>query len=221
VLRASTSRSLIGLAWLNVFVHVTALVLAAIGMRPGTPLVPLSERLSYLAGRPAGWTLGWVIWMGCAMALVAFLAALTHRLGEDARLAQLGLMIAVAGAAFDLMCDSVYIVVLPMLASRWPESEVVFLTVERVTGIGSLVIANGAYSISVFLFARALHDRPGLTRFTTGVGYAVAGFGLLLATAGFTGIAWHAEWATPPVIGLFCLWVVFVAHSIEPARNAS
>src|SRR5262245_8626081 len=124
--------------------HLIALVLAAIGMRPGTPLVSLSERLAYLADRPAGWTLGWVIWMGCAMVLVAFLAALAHRLGEDVRLAQFGLMIAVAGAAFDLMCDSVYIVVLPMLASRWPESEVVFLTVERVTGIGSLVIANGA-----------------------------------------------------------------------------
>ena len=70
-----------------------------------------------------------------------FLAALTRRLGEGADLARLGLVIAVVGAAFDLFCDSVYIVVLPMIASWRPPPEALFLVVERVTGIASLVIA--------------------------------------------------------------------------------
>lgn len=205
------------LAWLNVFLHVVALALAALGMRPGSPLVPLEERLNYLAGTPVAWTVAWVTWMGCAVALIAFLAALTHRLGDHARLAQLGLMIAVVGAGFDLFCDSVYLLIFPMLAATQPPSETVFLTVERVTGIGSLVIANGAYSVAILLLTPALRDCQGVVRSTLVVGYTVAGLGLVLAAAGFTGSPWHAACATPPTILGFCLWVVLVARSLEPA----
>jgi hypothetical protein len=201
--------------------HFVALVLAATGMRPGSPLVPLRDRLDYLAGAPLGWTVGWVAWMFCAFALIAYLATLTHRLGAQALLAQLALMVAIAGLACDLLCDSIYIVILPMLASRQPQPEALFLTVERVTGIGSLVIANGAYSAAILLFTKTLQTQQRLARLPTGIGYAVAGFGLLLATAGFTGIPWIAPWVTPPMIGLFCLWVVLVARSLEAEGRAS
>jgi hypothetical protein len=212
-------RPLIGLAWLNVFLHLVALALAAVGISPGSPLVPLGERLGYLAGRPVGWTFAWVTWMCCAVALIAFLAVLTHRLAE-ARLAQLGLMIAVVGAAFDLCCDSIYLLVFPMLASWQPSAEALFLTTERVTGIASLVIANGAYSVAILLLTLVLRNQPGPARITIGLGYAVAGFGLLLAAAGFTGVPWHAASATLPTIGLFCLWVVLVAGSLEPVGRS-
>jgi hypothetical protein len=207
--------SLTGLAWVNVVLHVAALALAVVGMRPGTPLVPLAERLDYLARAPLGWTAGWAAWMGCALALVAFLAAVTWRLGEQAFLARLGLTVAVAGAAFDLFCDAVYVLVFPMLASHQPPPESSFVVLERITGIASLVIANGAYSVAILLVTLALRGRPGLVPFAVEVGYAVAGFGLLLAAAGFTGVPWHAEWATGPTIGLFCVWVVLVARSFE------
>ncbi len=91
-----------------------------------------------------------------------------------------------------------------------------FLTAERVTGIASLVIGNGFYSVGILLITLVLRERPEFGRLTIGVGYAVSGFGLLLAAAGFTGVAWHAAWATLPTIGLFCLWVVLVARSLEP-----
>ena len=109
-------------------------------------LVPLGEQLGYLASEPIGWTVGWAVWMSCALALIAFLAAVTWRLGRRARLANLGLTIAVVGAAFDLFCDSIYILVFPGLPSarQFPEERLLFLIVERVTGIGSVVIANGA-----------------------------------------------------------------------------
>jgi hypothetical protein len=204
------------LAWLNVVVHVAGLVVAFFGMRPGTPLLPLRQRLDYLAGDPPGWSLGWATWMVCAVALVAFLAALVHRLGEGASLARLGLSVAVVAAAFDLCCDSVYVVVFPRLAAAQPPSEALFLAVERVTGVASLVIANGGYSVAALLITLALRGRKGLVPGTVGVGCAVAGLGLLLAAAGFTGVPWHAEWATPPTIGLYCVWTVLVARSFEP-----
>jgi hypothetical protein len=195
---------------LNVILHVIALVFALFGMRPGSPLVPLPERLDYLAGAPLGWSLGWATWMLCGAALLAFLAVLVGRLGEHAALARLALMLAVAAASFDLFCDSVFIVVLPALAGAPAPSEELFRTIERLTGIGSLVIANGGYSIAILLVTRALRGPAAL------LGYAVGGFGLLLAAAGFTGVPWHAEWATPPTIGLYCVWVVIVARTFEP-----
>src|SRR5689334_20194044 len=48
-------RSLTVLAWWNVGLHLLGLVLAALAMAPGTPLVPLDERLAYLAAAPPGW----------------------------------------------------------------------------------------------------------------------------------------------------------------------
>jgi hypothetical protein len=201
------------LAWLNVGLHVAALAVAAVGMAPGSPLAPLPERLKYLAAAPPGWTLGWASWMGCAVLLVAFLVAVSRRLGDGADLARLGVTIAVVGAAFDLFCDTVYIVVQPTLAAGRPES--LFLTVERLTGIGSLVIANGAYSIAVALVSVALRHRPGVGPLPVGLGYAVCLCGLVLAGAGFTGVPEHALWATPPTIGLFCVWCVLVARSLD------
>jgi hypothetical protein len=208
------------LAWTNVGLHVAALALSAIGIRPGTPAVPVAERLAYLAGAPVGWLLGWGLWMVCAVALVAFLTAAAHRLGEGAALARLAVVVAVAGITFDLFCDSVYLVVFPRLAVAGPAQEALFLAVEKITNLASLVIANGAYSVSTLLLTLALRSRPGLVPFATGVGYAVFGFGMLLSAAGFTGVPWHVEGASAPTIGLYCVWAVLVARSLGSGRRS-
>jgi hypothetical protein len=204
------------LAWLNIVLHLAGLATAAIGMRPGTTLVPLRERMEYLAQSPPGWTLGWATWMLCAAALLWFLAAVSQRLENRAGPASVALMIAIAGVSFDLFCDSLYILLFPSLAALGPSQEVLFQLVEKATGIASMVIANGGYSIAILLFTVEFRQRRDLIPGTVPVGYAVAGFGLLLAAAAFTGVPWHAEWATPPTIGSFCVWVVLVAYSFEP-----
>jgi hypothetical protein len=212
--------SLTLLAWANVGLHAVALALAAVGMRPGTPLAPLPERLEYLAGSPAAWVLGWASWMLCAVLLLALLAAVTFRVEEGKReLARLGLTVAVVGAGFDLLCDTVSILVFPMLASWRPPPEQLFLAVEKVTGIASLVIANGYYSVAILVLSTALRGRPGVSPSLTGLGYAVGVAGLARAAAGFTGSPRHAEWATPPTIGLFCLWAVLIARALHPDRG--
>lgn len=208
------------LAWANVAVHLAGLAFAAAGMAPGTPLVSLPERLDYLAGSPLGWTLGWVSWMLCAALLVAFLAVTVHALGEDAFLARLGLTIAIAGAAFDFFCDSVFIVVLPTIAAARPRSESLFLAIERLTSLGSLVIANGAYSIAIVMVNNALYRRGMAGPVTAVLGYAVGAGGLVLVAAGFTAVPWHVQWATPPTILLFCVWAVLVARSLAAGGRA-
>jgi hypothetical protein len=199
--------------------HGLALTFAAFGMRPGTPLVSLPERLTYLASFPVGWSLGWGVWMLCAVALVAFFAVLAHHLHERADLARLAVMIAIGGGAFDLFCDTIYIALFPFVASWQPPSEILFLTVERLTAAGSLVVANGLYSIATLLATAALRGRPEIASAPIVVGYGVFGFGMLLAAAGFTGVPWHAEWATGPTIGLYCVWVILVARCFDSSRS--
>lgn len=213
------NRILTALAWVNVILHFGGLVLAAIGMRPGTPAVPLEERIAYLATSPVSWVMGWVVWMLCAVALIAFLAVLVQRLGEPAPLAWLGLNLALIGIAFDLFCDSIYIIAFPMVAAMQPVPTELFLVLERICGMGSLIIANGLYSTGVLLVTLEMRRRPNVSPITTGLGLGVAGFGLLMAAAGYTGVAWHVEVATGPTMILFCLWVVMVARSFEPRQG--
>lgn len=234
---------LMRLAWLNVVLHMLGLVLAVIGMRPGTALVPLADRLQYLAQGPLLWSAGWLTWMACAGALVAFLAELARclsfldrpgvvlrpALGAEAGWLAVGL--ALAGAAIDLFCDAGHITLLPMIASvcldhssslagrAGPDTAALFLVVDRLLNVGGLVVANGLYSVGILLVTMGLPGRIHPSPHVTALGYGVFGFGMLLVGAGFTGVAWHAEWATAPTIGLFCLWVICVARAVQRSES--
>src|SRR5262249_20765055 len=196
---------------------VAGLVLAAVGMRPGSPLVLLPERLAYLAQGPLAWSLGWGMWMVCAMALIAFLAGMARRLPEHTLLAHSALVLAIVGGAVDLLCDVINIIVLPALAARGPSWEPMFLTAEHTTFASGLIVANGLYSVSVALLTWCYQGRQGIKAPIVVLGYAVFGFGMLLAVAGFAGSPRLAELATGPTIGLFCVWSVSVARSLENA----
>jgi hypothetical protein len=215
----ANKRTLIILAWLNVALHAIALVLALIGIRPGSPLVALLERLNYLASHPLGWSLGWGTWMLCALALIAFFAALAHHLQDQQPLPQLAVVLAAAGGALDLFCDALYITVLPMLAARSPPSQVTFLAFERAANAGGLVVANGLYAVGTLLLTVCLQQRPERPRWAILAGYAVFGFGMILVLAGFLNEPRLAELGTGPTIGFYCLWTILVARSMNAAGS--
>jgi len=73
--------------------------------------------------------------------------------------------------------------------------------------------------MAVLLVTHACRAQPEVSGITAGIGYGVGGLGLFLAAAGFTGSAWYCALATPPTIGLFCVWVVLIAYSLDPARR--
>jgi hypothetical protein len=191
---------LVALAWLNIAVHVVALAFAAFGMRAGTPLVPLAARMAWLAGAPLAWTLGWAAWMLCALALVAFYAALA---GGKARF---GLLLVTAGAAVDLLCDATWIAVVPSLAKGAPA---LFLAAERAAGAGGTIVANGLYTLGGLCFTIELRARRGLFW----VGVALTAAGLTMVAAGFSDSARLLALSTGPTIGLFCLWTLLAAHA--------
>ncbi|MEW6730642.1 MAG: hypothetical protein AB1489_04825 [Acidobacteriota bacterium] len=200
-------------AWVNVILHLIGMVFALIGMRPGTPLIALSERQAYLASYPLGWSLGWGIWIVCALTLVVFSMLLAARLPTRQPLANLAVILCCAGAAIDISCDAIYITVLPMIAG-WGEANVpLFLTVERIAGVGGIIVANGFYSLAVLIFALCMRDLGN--RFVKELGYLVCCFGMLMVVAGFTGVPRHLELATGPTILSFCLWTILVERAFR------
>ncbi len=200
------ARALLLLAWLNALLHVLGLLLAVVGMRPGTPAIALEQRMAYLASRPAGWVAGWSVWALCALVLVGFFGALLAcaREGEAGPLRSLALALGAAGAAVDLSCDTLWIVVVPDLAASGQTA--LFVTLERALGAAGLVVANGLYSIAVLIAALSLREGRLL-------GYATYVFGMLMVAAGFTGDPRHLEWTTGPTIVAFVGWTLMVARA--------
>jgi hypothetical protein len=188
----------------NVGLHLLGLVLAVLALRPGSPLVPLDARVSYLAGHPVGWSLGWGVWMLCALALVAYLAALREHATLPA-LASLAVTLGAAGAAIDLACDVGQIVVLPDLAGR-PPAEATFVTWERWLGATGAIVANGLYSLAVPLASFALRGR--MPTYVQALALATGVAGLLMVAAGFSGNPHHLEASVGPTIASFLLWTI-------------
>jgi hypothetical protein len=205
--------ALLTLAWTNVALHAAGLALAWCGLRPGSAVVPLAERMAYLASRPSAWTWGWGIWMLCALVLVAFMAVLRRRLPGDPIAAQLALVFTAAGMAVDLLCDATQIQILPLAASAGPARPDVFLAFERLASTGGLTAANGLYTLGVLLMNLSLRGVAGTPARLAGWVSVVAGFAL--AAAGLIPLPLLLQTATGLTIGSYCLWTVLVARDLR------
>jgi len=199
------------LAWLNVVLHVVGLVSAAAFLAPGTPLAPVEQRVRFLAETPGMWRASWFLWILCAAALLAILGRIVAVELAGSELAKIGMMFAVAAIGFDLTCDSIYIAVLPGLAET---ADHAFLLVERITGIVSLTVANGLYTVGVVCVSQAI-PRERALRGTRLLGWLVGVFGGWMALAGIVGDPWQTAFATGPTMAAFCAWTLLAARSLE------
>jgi len=207
-------RTLLTLAWTNAMLHAAGLVVAWFGMRPGSPVSPLAERMAYLAGKPPAWSWGWGIWMLCALVLVAFMVLLRRALPGDPFAAQLAVVFTAAGMAVDLLCDGVQIQVLPAAAGSEPA---VFLAFEQLAFLGGVTIANGLYTIGVLLMNLCLRSVAGTPARLAGWVSVVSGFAL--AVAGLVPSPVLLQAATGSTITFYSLWTVLVARDIHKARR--
>lgn len=193
------------IAWVNVLVHAVGLGMALL-MRPGTPLVPLQQRMSFLASAPLGWRLGWAVWMLAALALVAYFVSLSEYLESAVRRA--ALVCVAAAIAVDLSCDAMQIVLLPLAAGGDAHT---FLLVERAVGLGGTLVANGLYSLAAVIVTLRLR-RP-LDRV---LGAAIGAAGAAMCAGGLFDLPRVIEISTGPTIILFCGWAISLAYSLEP-----
>jgi hypothetical protein len=195
-----------GVAWLNVVVHAVGLGMA-LKMRPGTPLVPLEERMTFLAAAPLGWQLGWAVWALAALALLAYFVILSEYLDSPVRRAALACV--AAAIAVDLSCDSLQIVLLPMAAHGQAG---IFLLIERAVGLLGTLIANGLYTLAAVLVTFRLR-RP-IDRI---LGAALGAAGAAMCVGGLLDLPRVIEISTGPTIILYCGWAISLAYSLERA----
>ncbi|MBI1903443.1 MAG: hypothetical protein HYS13_20260 [Planctomycetia bacterium] len=233
-----SDRTLWRVVWSNVVIHVIGLALAAFGIRPGSPLTPVNERIAYLATWPEAWYLGWMSWVLCAVALVCVMWAFSGRLLADAKKSVEGggsqgppdkrtalalRALVIVAAVFDLTCDAIYIVVFPVLAfeaqaaSLRPEKLERFLFWERTVNAVSLTAGNGVYTIAIGLLALALHRAGKASKAASALAAGVVVFGLALAAAGPLELPVLVLATTSPTIGLFCAWSILAARDVTRA----
>ena len=152
--------------------------------------------------------------MLCSLLLVSFVAVLRRQIPGDPIMAQLALLLTVAGMAADLLCDVLQIEVLPFAAKAGPA---VFLPFERLAFTGGLTVANGLYTFGVLLMNVCLRGAVGpLTRFA---GWATVVSGFVLAAAGIVPSAVLLQGATGATIGFYSLWTVLVARDLRGIQS--
>jgi hypothetical protein len=175
-------------------------------MRVGMPGSTLEVRMAFLAERTQGWRVGWATWALCALALLWYLALVSER--RPTAGTRLAVVLAGAGVAVDLTCDALYVVVLPEVARAHPDT---FLLVERAIGVGSVVVANGLYSIALLITTTAVDAVPWPAR---ALGWASGTGGLAMAVAGLAGSPRAVEACAGATMGLFMAWTVVFARAL-------
>jgi hypothetical protein len=200
-------------AAVNVVLHVIALGLSAYGIAPGTRRHDLAARIDYLSEYPLGWTLGWLSWIACIPALLAFLVLTARWRSTAPPKAALALKLAFIGAAIDLTCDALFIFLIPRVAqSAAPHGvgELVdFWIVERGVSAVSLIVANGLYSVAILILADTLPNRVSRL-----MGLAVGICGLLLSASAFIEHPAPTEITAGLTILLYCAWVIEVTSDL-------
>jgi hypothetical protein len=199
------------LAWGNVALHAAGLIFAAAGMRPGSPLAPLADRMEYLAGRPMGWSLGWGVWMLCSFLLLLFVAVLRAHMPGRPLAGDLAMALTAVGMGVDLLCDVAQIRALPLAAASG--SKPLFLALESLLFAGGATVANGLYTVAVLILTLALGKQTGALSWVAGLGTVVAG--LAMAAAGLIPSPRLLELATGPTIAFYSLWTVLVAGKLR------
>jgi hypothetical protein len=194
-----------------VAVHLVAMGLSASLMTPGTPLAPADDRVAWLAARPLGWSVGWAAWALSAFTLVFFLAAVAWR--TDAPLARLGVVLAAAGSAVDILCDTCQVVLVPAIAAQ---DRALFPIVEHAVWAGGLVPANCFYSLGCLLATLACAGR--VPRRTTALGAATFAGGMAMLAAGFTLHPTHMQVSSGATMVFFVAWVVDLSRGLRAAQ---
>ena len=192
--------------------HAAGLAVAWFGMRPGSVITPLTERMAFLAGLPAGWTWGWGVWMLCTLALVAFMAALRPYAAGHPLAAQLALVFTAAGMAADLLTDAIQIQVLPFTAQAGAGAPALFLAFERLALTAGATVANGLYTTGVLLMTVALRGAVGKPTWIAG--WATVAMGALMALSGLLPAPALLAAATGPTIGFYSVWTLLVARDL-------
>jgi hypothetical protein len=177
-----------------------AFVALALALRHGTELVPLAERIAYVAGHPFAWRAGWILWMGAAITLLGFYAWWGCRVAAGP--AVLALLVAATGACCDLLAESLYVGWLPDDFGR----------IQRAGTFLTGGMANDLYTLAGIVLTLAT---PGLRGGLRLWAWLAWGFGILLSVFAFAGSAMGSAVTATALFLLFCPWVVVAGKALR------
>jgi hypothetical protein len=177
-------------------------------MRPGAPMMPLAERLPWLAARPLGWTLGWAVWILAAVALVTLFAMLLRPLPRSH--GPLALALVAIGAAVDLTCDVLQMIVVPLVAAA--DQPALFLALDRALWGGGVILGSGLYCAGMAVATHGLARRGRASRALVASCIACCGCCVVWVVAEVA----HARAVLEPITGLtigaFIVWALILAR---------
>ncbi|HRJ79006.1 MAG: hypothetical protein HPKKFMNG_01766 [Planctomycetes bacterium] len=199
-------------AWLNALLHLVGLMFAWL-MREGTMLNTLPGRMAWLAQDPFIWNLGWICWMLAALCVGGLFAGLWGALGKPPRLLW-AVALACAGAAADIFSELIYISVLPPLARA--ANRETFLAFEAAAFSGGCVLANGFYTLGLWLCALELRAQQRANLALDAAAAVTVCCGAAMSVAGLLMNAELLQIFTGPTILGFCAWGVLAARRVAP-----
>lgn len=186
---------------------VLALSGAGLWIQPGSLLAPLESRTAYLASAPPGWMFAFLIWMVCALSLVAFLFAVANY--TEHRYAGLALILGVVGAGVDILGQVVLATILPPLAAEMPASRATFLALEQLSMACSSIAGPMFYTLGIPLITKAL---PREARLTRAFGSVALASGIMMVAAGFSNDANFVAVTAPLQLLSYCVWAVLAVR---------
>lgn len=174
--------------------NFAATLVMAMVLAPATPIVTdATERFVYVQSHLLAWRLGWAVWIGAALSLLAFYAWWRGRIGAS--------YVPVALAASGLVADIT--------------SEVTLIQYDVMTApfafVLTGVVANGLYT-ACGIWLTLLTRLSTVERMWTAVMWAA---GITLSLATLAGLYLLAAIATAILFALFCPWCVYLAVKLR------
>lgn len=196
--------------------NALGLVCAVALMRPGAPMLPLDARRAWLAADPPGWTVGWSVWLLAALALVTLFAHLVAALPRGH--GPLALALVSIGAAVDVTCDVLQMIVIPIAAAA--PDPTTFVALDRALWAGGVILGSGLYCVAVAVATHGLARRGRASRALVAACVACGLGGLVWVVAELA----HARAVLEPITGLtvgaFVVWALRLARDLERPRPA-
>ncbi|MFI5401821.1 MAG: hypothetical protein ACHQ1G_02715 [Planctomycetota bacterium] len=180
--------------------NALAFLALALGLRHGTEMAPLADRIRFVESHPLLWRAGWCVWMAAAISLLGAYAWWAARIPSRAGL--LGFLVAAAGRCCDLSAEALFVGWLPDDFARI-QSAGTFLT-------GGM--ANGLYTVAGILLTRATPNLRGGLRVWAWCAWTA---GILLSVSAFAGAPMASAVSATALFLLFCPWIAVLGRALR------
>lgn len=210
-----SSRHSSAVAYTAAVVNLAAGAVMLLVLRQGLPAgeESFAARMIYVTGHQVSWRLGWLVWNGAAISLLALFVVLALRWRETAPiLTRLALLCAAAGLAADLGAETILAGTLDRLSGTG------YQAAEAIAVALTGYLGNGLYTVAGTLLTIAGRKELPPALLALGGTVWLCGYALSVATLAHSraGQFWSAAILMP----LFVAWAALLGRRLEQPGSA-